>query len=273
MFGTYLTNVRETNPLVHCITNFVTVNDCANIVLACGGSPTMAHHEDETAEITSGCKSLVLNMGNVQDVQAMINAGIAANRLSHPVILDPVGVGASTLRKNVFKELSSSFQISVIRGNASEIKSLATGAATASGVDAAKEDRITEESVGSFITMAKGLAATLGCVISISGQLDIVASADKAYVISNGCADMSRITGTGCMLTSMIGAFCGANPDHMLEATAAAVTVMGVAGDIAKEKTEAASGGTMTFRLHMIDAVSLMDADTLEKRGRCAEWK
>lgn len=267
-----LNNVRIKEPLVHCITNFVTVNDCANVVLACGGSPTMAHNEKETAEITSGCSSLVLNMGTVDNLDAMINAGKKSNELSHPIVLDPVAVGASSFRKNAFDELQKNMHFSVIRGNASEIKFIATGVGSVSGVDAAKEDRISEKSASYFADMAKKLAEKLDCVISISGEIDIVASKDKAYLIKNGCAIMSRITGTGCMLTSMIGAFCGANPENILDATAAAVITMGVSGDLAYEKTLKCNGGTMTFKMHMIDQISLMDEETLKERGRYEEF-
>ena len=138
----FLNNVRINEPLVHCITNFVTVNDCANVVLACGGSPTMANNEKETSEITAGCSSLVLNMGTVDSINAMINAGRKSNELSHPVILDPVAVGASSFRQNAFRELKDNIHFSVIRGNASEIKFIATGTGSVSGVDDAKEDKI-----------------------------------------------------------------------------------------------------------------------------------
>lgn len=268
----YLNNVRMNTPLVHCITNFVTVNDCANVVLACGGSPTMAHNEKEATEITAGCSSLVLNIGTLDSIEAMINAGRKSNELSHPVILDPVAVGASSFRKDAFTELQKNIHFSVIRGNASEIKFIATGVGSVSGVDAAKGDRISEESVSSFANMAKKLAEKLDCIISISGEIDIVASKDKAYLIKNGCAIMSRITGTGCMLTSMIGAFCGANPDNILEATAAAVMTMGISGELAYEETLKSHGGTMTFKMHLIDEISLMTEDTLKERERYEEF-
>lgn len=255
---TYFDNISKKAPLVHCITNFVTVNDCANIVLACGGSPTMAHHEDETAEITSGCQALVLNMGNVSDAQAMINAGSISNELKHPIILDPVGVGASQLRRDIFKKLSDNMKFSVIRGNATEIKYLATGCGAVAGVDAAIEDRIDESSKESFAQMAMKLAKIFNCVVAISGELDIVASADKAFIVKNGCSIMSKITGTGCMLTAMIGAFAGANRKNILESTLAAVITMGVCGEIAEEKIQKSDGETMTFRLHMLDAVSML---------------
>lgn len=266
-----LNNVRTKEPLVQCITNFVTVNDCANVVLASGGSPTMAHDENEVSEIATGCSSLVLNMGTLEHIESMINAGRKSNELSHPVILDPVAVGASSFRQSTFDKLKNNIHFSVIRGNASEIKFIATGACNVSGVDAAKEDRISEKSAPYFADMAKKLAEKLDCVIAISGEIDIVASKDKAYLIKNGCALMSRITGTGCMLTSMIGAFCGANPDNILDATAAAVMTMGISGELAYEKTTKCHGGTMTFKMHMIDEISLMTEETLKERARYEE--
>lgn len=269
MFESIFENMLEFTPIVHCITNFVTVNDCANIILAGGGSPTMAHHEDEVEEITQNSQSLVLNMGNVLDVTPMILAGKVSNELKHPVVLDPVGIGASKLRNEVFRSLSENIQFSVIRGNISEIKAIANEKGISKeksmtkGVDADNSDKVTENNLKETIEMAKRLSEALGSVIAISGAIDIVADEEKAYLIRNGHPIMVKVTGTGCMSTALIGAFCGGNPNNILEATAAAVTAMGVSGEIAFEKIKEFKGGTMMFRMFLMDSISKMTSEIL----------
>ena len=300
-------NLKQVEPTVHCITNFVTVNDCANMVLAAYGKPTMAHHPGEVEEITSRCQALVLNMGTLHDVDSMLLAGKRSAALGHPVILDPVGVGGSTLRKETFLTLYENISLSVIRGNRSEIKAVealvsgnrsenrtvearAAGRVAVSkerehstpggvsadkgefsapvGVDADAGDAITEENVRNTARLICRTAKRTGSIIAVSGAIDIVAGEDAAFLIRNGHPIMTRVTGTGCMLTALIGTFCGANPDHVFEATAAAVAAMGVAGERAWKKTEEAGGGTMTFRMHLIDEISLMIPEILEQQAR-----
>jgi len=265
MFEKIFENLTIIKPVVHCITNFVTVNDCANIILACGGSPTMAHHKDEVEEITSNSKSLVLNMGTLFDVDSMIAAGKKSNELNNPVIIDPVGMGASTLRNNTFEKLEGNICFSVVRGNISEIKHIATGEGSTSGVDANELDMITENNVADIAVMAKSLSSELNCVIAISGPIDIVADRNKAYIIRNGHPIMAKITGSGCMSTALIGAFCGANPGNILDATAAAVASIGVCGELAQKKMEKTEGGTMTFRMYLIDYISNMTSEMVNK--------
>ncbi len=267
-----LGKVRQKAPLVHCITNFVTVNDCANIILAAGGSPTMSRHPEEVCEITAGCSALVLNMGTVSDPEAMQLAGRRANELAHPVILDPVGVGASALRRSFFAKLTTEVHPDVIRGNASEIRYIGTGSGDqAGGIDAALEDRITEGNLSSWAAMAHGLSERMGSVICISGATDLIAGEGRVFAFPGGCALMSRITGSGCMLTALMGAFLGAAPTDRLAACVCAQSVMNAAGEIALAKTEAAGGGTMTFRMHLIDAVSLMTEELWDEYARITE--
>lgn len=269
MFESIFENMLNKKPIVHCITNFVTVNDCANIILAGGGSPTMAHHKDEVEEITQNSQSLVLNMGNVLDVIPMILAGKKSNELGHPVILDPVGIGASKLRSEIFKELCKNIQFSVIRGNISEIKAIANMVgltkkkSVTKGVDADDIDKVTENNLKETVVMAKRLSEKLKSIIAISGAIDIVADKEKAYIIRNGNPIMAKITGTGCMSTSLIGAFCGGNPDNILEAAAAAVAAMGISGDIAFEKMKSFEGATMIFRMFLIDSIGNMSCEIL----------
>ncbi len=266
MFEAILENVRAKTPLVHCITNYVTVNDCANILLACGASPIMADDCGEAEEITSICGALDLNIGtlNQRTITSMLMAGKKANELSHPVVLDPVGAGASTLRTNTAAQLLENIRFSVIRGNISEIKAIAQGSGTTKGVDADVNDAVTEESLGKAVSFAKELSKRTGAVIAITGAIDIVADAKKAYAIRNGDSLMSKITGTGCMLTAIIAGFSGANPENILDATAAAVSAMGLCGEIARErllKTE--GGGTSTYRTYLIDAMSNLNTEIL----------
>jgi hydroxyethylthiazole kinase len=263
MFEAIFENMLKNKPIVHCITNFVTVNDCANIILAGGGSPTMAHHQGEVEQITQNSQSLVLNMGNVHEVDAMILAGKMSNELGHPVVIDPVGIGASDLRNERFVELSQNMKFSVIRGNISEIKAIANGTGMTKGVDADESDKVTEDNLKQVVQMAKNLSEKLGSVISISGAIDIVADKEKAYIIRNGKPIMAKITGTGCMSTALIGAFCGGNPDNILEASAAAVATMGVSGDMAFEKMKKFEGGTMMFRMFLIDIISNMTSELI----------
>ncbi len=272
MFESILTQVRNKVPLVHFITNYVTVNDCANVMLACGGSPIMADDIAEVEDITSICNALVLNIGtlNQRTIQSMIKAGQKANALSHPVVLDPVGAGASSLRTETTFRLLKEINFSVIRGNSSEMKTVDAGSGTTKGVDADISDLITEDTLADSVIFAKSLARKTGSIIAITGAIDIVSDANTTYIISNGHPIMSKITGTGCMLTGMIAAYCAANPDCMLEATAAAVCVMGLSGELAYQKMTKHQSGTGSFRTYLIDAISQMDASLL-KEGQKVE--
>lgn len=295
-------SVAAGRPIVHCITNFVTVNDCANIILAAGGSPTMSRHPAEVQEITSGCSALVLNMGTISDVEAMILAGKKANELGHPVILDPVGAGASAFRRDTLKTLLNEVHFTAIRGNATEIRYLYDGSGLEKGgVDAALSDSITRDNLTNWGALAQRLAKRLDTVICISGAIDIAADSASAYAFPGGSPLMSRITGSGCMLTALMGAFLGGwfeengrkasgsdnsqNGTQIRQASAtgsqsslqmltpfdyviAAQAEMNAAGEIAAAKTEQAGGGTMTFRMHLIDAVSLMTGGLLNEYAK-----
>ena len=228
-------NNNTVAPVVHNISNIVTANDCANITLACGGSPTMARHPEEVEEITSVCNAFVINMGNIEEplVEAMIRAGLKNNAINHPVILDPVGAGAAKKRNEVLFELIDKIKFSVIRGNISEIKFLATKNSSAKGVDADENDKINDKNINEVIAFTKKLSAKTGAVIAISGETDIISDNNKTYIIKNGHSLMSKVTGTGCMLSSVLGVFCAANPKNILEACAVAVAAYGYAGELA----------------------------------------
>ena len=266
MFSKILSNVREKCPLIHNITNYVTVNDVANILLACGGSPIMSDDEGEVEEITAICGGLNINIGtlNKNTIPSMFLAGKKANELGHKVLLDPVGAGASALRTNTALDLLKKVKFDVIRGNISEIKTLAVGSGTTKGVDADVSDAVTEENLDKSIAFAKAFAAKTGAVIAITGAIDLVCDSEKCYVIRNGRAEMGKITGTGCQLSGMTAAFITANPDNILEATAAAVCAMGLAGQLAWEKMQDGDGNS-TYRNRIIDAIYNMSGKELEE--------
>ena len=269
MLGNCLENVRRTTPLVHNITNYVTVNDVANALLACGGSPIMSDEPRDVEDITSICGGLNINIGtlNTRSIEAMFIAGARANELCHTVLLDPVGAGASALRTNTALEIMEKIKPAVIRGNISEIKTLALGSGTTKGVDADAADTVTEENLEQMVAFAKGFAAKTGAVVAITGAIDLVADAEKCYVIRNGRPEMSRITGTGCQLSVIATAYAVANPDNKTEAVAAAVCVMGLAGEIGFAAMQAGEGNS-SLRNRIIDAICNMDAKTLNKGAK-----
>lgn len=270
MFAEVFQQVAKATPLVHCITNYVTVNDVANMILACGGSPIMADDAAEVEEITRLCNALVLNIGtlNTRTVASMIRAGKQANALGRPVILDPVGAGASSLRTETTAQLLQEVRFSVIRGNISEIKTVASGSGTTQGVDADPGDVVTEQSLPQAVAFIKELSRRTGAVVAITGAIDLVAEQHRCYVIRNGHPMMSRITGSGCMLTGVMGAFCGANPGDVLAAAAAAVTAMGLCGELAWQRVQQAGGGTGSLRAFLLDAMSTLTADLLERGAK-----
>ena len=238
MLGEYLDEVRKKAPLVHNITNYVTVNDVANILLACGGSPIMSDEPADVEDITSICGGLNINIGtlNKRSIKGMKKAGRRAQELGHVILLDPVGAGASKLRTETATSLLEEIKFAVIRGNISEIKTLALGVGTTKGVDADVADKVTEENLDETISFAKAFAEKTGAVVAITGAVDVVADSRKAYCIRNGSPMTSSVTGTGCQLSAMTAAFVAANTDRPLEATAAAVSAMGYASEIARDR-------------------------------------
>ena len=270
MFKECLTNVRITSPLVHNITNYVTVNDVANIILACGASPIMSDEPDDVSEITSICNGLNINIGtlNHRSIEALFIAGKKANELGHVVLLDPVGAGASSLRTNTAINLLKEIKFDVIRGNISEVKALALGSASTKGVDADVSDTVTNENLDKSIAFAKEFAKSTGAIIAITGAIDIVCDDKKCYIIRNGRKEMSRITGTGCQLSGIMTAFLCANIDNKLEAAAAALCTMGLAGEIGYSHMQPYEGNS-SYRNHIIDAVYNMTGEELEKNSKC----
>ncbi|WP_312942256.1 hydroxyethylthiazole kinase [Oscillibacter sp.] len=264
-----LENLRRQAPLIHNITNYVTVNDCANILLACGASPIMADDLEEAEEITSICGGLNINIGtlNQRTIPAMLAAGKRANALGHPVVLDPVGAGASKLRTETALKLLEEVRFSVIRGNISEIKALVQGNGTTKGVDADVADRVTEENLPQAAAFAKAFSQKTGAVVAITGAIDLVADEHTAYCIRNGHPDMSKITGTGCQLSAMTAAYVTANPGHTLDAVKAAVCAMGLCGETARRRMTELDGNS-SYRNYIIDAIYNLTPEALEEGAR-----
>lgn len=274
MFEKLFENVRRKAPLIHCITNYVTVNDCANMLLACGASPIMADDCGEAAEITAACQGLTVNIGtlNCRTIPSMEAAGRRANELGHPVVLDPVGAGASGLRRETALKLMKEIRFAVIRGNMSEIRTLAGAGGAARGVDADAADKVTEENLAEAAAFAREFAGRSGAVVVITGAVDIAADKDRAYCIRNGHPMMSAVTGTGCQLSALTAAFAAANPDMLLESAAAAACAMGLCGEIGYGRMGAMDGNA-SYRNYIIDAMYRLTPRQLEEGADCMMWE
>lgn len=268
MLGTAIENVRKQKPLIHNITNYVTVNDVANVLLACGASPIMADEPEDAAEITAICSGLNINIGtlNKRTIEAMFAAGQRAQDLGHILVLDPVGAGASTLRTETALKLMQELKFDVIRGNMSEIKTLALGSGTTRGVDADVADAVTEQNLTAAVSFVKDFARQADCIVAVTGAIDLVSDGEACYVICNGRPEMGQVTGTGCQLSGIMAAFTAAHPDK-LEAAAAAVAAMGLAGELAWSRMEDGDGNS-TYRNRIIDAIYNMDGETLERGAK-----
>lgn len=269
MFGEMLDNVRIRKPLIHCITNHVTANDCANILLACGASPIMGDDMNEAEEITALCSGLSISLGtlNRSIIPSMLSSGKKANELLKPIVFDPVGVGASKLRADTARQIMNGVKLSVIRGNISEIKFLASGFWGISGVDADISDTVTNSNLDTSVDFIKNFSEKTGAVIAVTGEIDIVADSEKAFVIYNGHPMMSRVTGTGCQLSALTAALAGANPDNILQAAAASVCAMGLCGEKAFERLTLLDGNA-SYRSYIIDAVYNLSAKELERGAK-----
>lgn len=269
MLGDCLNNVRNSCPLVHNITNYVTVNDVANVLLACGGSPIMSDEPEDVADITSICGGLNINIGtlNERSIKGMFVAGKKASELGHVILLDPVGAGASSLRTNTAVDLIKEVKFSIIRGNISEIKTLALGSGTTKGVDADVADKVTDDNLDSAVDFVKDFARRSGTVVAITGAIDLVSDGETCYVIRNGRPEMGKITGTGCQLSGMMTAFAVANKDNLCEAASAAVCTMGLAGEIAWSNMVDGDGNS-TYRNRIIDAIYNMTPDILNRGAK-----
>ena len=269
MFAPLLQNLRDRRPLIHAITNYVTANDCANLLLACGASPIMADEPEEAPEITARAAGLVLNLGTLHrtTIPALLACGRTANARGIPVVLDPVGVGASRFRRDIALRLLREVRFTVIRGNLSEMETLARGQSGAPGVDST--DRVTPDNLDACCALVRDFARRTGAVVAMSGAVDLVSDGDKVFCIRNGHPMMGLVTGTGCQLSCLAGAFAAANPGQPLEAAAAAVCAMGLCGEIAHARLGPLDGSG-SLRTYLLDAVCRLTPDQLEKGARYA---
>ena len=260
-----LIKIKKEKPLIHHITNYVTANDCANVVLALGGTPVMADDPNEVEEMVSLASALVLNMGTINErkVESFILAGKKANELGIPIVLDPVGVGATKFRKEAAKRILKEIKISVLRGNMSEIKNIYGIEGITRGVDS------TENTLDGGREIALALAQRLNCVVAITGAVDIISDGLKVYCITNGHEMLCSITGTGCMSSSLIGLCCGVQVEHLYGAIMG-VIIMGIAGEKAYEALNN-EDGMGSFKVNLMNAISRFSAEDIKKRGKIHE--
>lgn len=241
--------IGEQKPIVHCITNIVTAADCANMLLAIGASPTMAHHKEETAEVTEGTAALVCNLGATEDFEAMLLAGKRAAELGHPIVIDPVGIGGSTYRRMFCMELVQQVSPACIRGNYSEIRALIENHRTITGVDVAPGECADWEKL---LIKMKAFAAEHSIILIASGEKDIITDGRESFVGADGDPMMTRITGSGCMSSAVLGAFLSVQPDIL--GAVAAVRFMGKIGEQAAAETREKKKGLQTFHDLFLDA-------------------
>ena len=264
-----LKDIKEKNALTHCITNSVTINDCANAVLAIGGSPFMAEDAEELEEVVTIADVLVINIGKLskEQINSMKVSCETANRTNTPIILDPVGVGVTKLRNKTTLDLIENYNIAAIRGNISEIKAIAKLIGVidennaAKGVDVNVDDIITEENLKANGDLISQVASKLDTVILASGPIDILSDGETTIAIDNGDDMMPLITGSGCMLSSIVGSCIGGcNP---LEGTLVAILAMNIAGEKARAKVDERNEGTGSFRAYLIDYLYKTNAESL----------
>jgi hydroxyethylthiazole kinase len=252
-----LQKVREVNPLVHNITNVVVTNFTANGLLALGASPVMAYAAEEVGDMAKIASSVVLNIGtlNAQTVDSMLIAGKAANEHKVPVIFDPVGAGATRYRTESAQKIMKEIKVSIIRGNAAEIANVVGEEWEIKGVDAG-------ETKGNIIDLAITSAQQMNCVVVITGKEDVVSDGSTTYVVANGHPIMTKVTGTGCLLTSVIGAFAGVEKD-LLRASVAALTYYGIAAEKAAKTT--VDRGPGSFQVEFLNQLSLVSCEDINQ--------
>jgi len=251
-----LAEIRKEAPLIHNITNFVVMNSSANILLAIGASPVMAHCRAEMEEMTALAGALVLNIGTIQEdwLESMICAARTANSIGIPVILDPVGAGATRLRTEAVHQIMDQCSISVLRGNCSEIFSLGSADIKTKGVYSSLAFS------AQMVTAARQMAIEKKCIIAISGEEDCITNGIKTYRVKNGQTLMTRVTGSGCGLSAVTAAFCAVAKDRLIEATAAAFGFYGLCGDLAIKISDKPG----SFQVAFIDALYATGADEIK---------
>ena len=282
----WMEKTRALRPRVHCMTNYVTAQNVANVILAAGGSPIMATGLYEAEDVEAACSSLVINIGTLDErvIPAMAKAGAEAVRLSHPVIFDPVGVGASRFRREAALQILRGVPVTLIRGNGSEIRTVLEAlrgqkggqkSAEPCGIDAREEDTAGRDNAGKKAAIAEELAGLCGCIVVQTGETDIVTDSRRTYYIRNGHPWMAKTTGSGCMLDGFLGAVLGTaagaakggSPDY-LGAAAWAVCAFGACGELAYSQCEARSDGIGSFPMRLIDAAGFLTDQTVRERAQ-----
>ncbi len=253
-----LEQVRSKSPLIHNITNYVVMNNTANALLAIGASPVMAHAKDEVAEMAGIASALVINIGTLDAawVDSMIIAGKTASAKNTPVILDPVGVGATSYRTKVCKQIINECKPTIIRGNASEIMALCNSNVKTKGVDST-------DSSETALDTAKLLAQQTNAIVVISGQTDYITDGTNVETVNNGNPMMARVTGMGCTASAMVATFAAIN-NNPFKAGIHAMTVMGIAGEIAVSKSK----GNGSLQVNFLDELYNLSAETIQKTIR-----
>lgn len=271
MLAPILNAVRTQRPRIHSITNTVSAPLSANGLIAIGAAPIMAEDLEEVAQITTGCDGLCLNLGtpNPRKLQAMVEAGITANALGHPVVFDPVAVGGSDLRLNGAKRILKTVRCTVIRGNLTEMKTLAHGQRDAMGVDAGMGDAINDQTLAGVVVFAQDFAAELGTILAISGAMDVVTDGTTTYIIRNGHPMLSAVSGSGCLLSAITAAYLSANPDQPLLAVVASLCTMGYCG----EQAAITCHGNGSFAVDLLDELSNVTGETLELGAKYALYQ
>jgi hydroxyethylthiazole kinase len=260
--GASLRAIRERKPLVHQITNYVVMNETANATLALGALPVMAHAPQEVEEMVGLAGALVLNIGTLSDhwIEAMLAAGRAANERGVPVVLDPVGAGATEYRTDTARRILDAVDVAVVRGNAGEIATLVGVEAEVRGVESIAAG-------GEPAELAREASRALGCVAAVTGPVDHVSDGERVLAVANGHELLGTVTGTGCMSTAITGCFLAVRGEAPLEAAAEAFATFGVAGEDAAEGAK----GPGSFHVALYDALYGLDPDTLDARARISE--
>lgn len=256
-------SVKLKKPLIHYITNPISINDCANMILAVGAKPIMAEHPLEVSEITAVSKSLGVNLGNITDtrMKSMLISGKTAYENKISQVIDLVGVGCSKLRLDYARKFISECHPNVIKGNMSEIKAIYGIKSSAKGIDVGACDIITEQNFHKNIEIIKTLSMGTGAVVAATGVVDIISNGTYTYVIKNGCEMLSMITGTGCMLTGLIASYISSG--SILEGTVLAIALMGICGELSQHVK-----GTGSFRTELIDNMFNISDDMITKKIR-----
>lgn len=254
--------VRINKPLIHCITNHITINDCANVVLSAYGKPIMAEHYKEVSEITASSNALAVNIGNITDnrMESIMISGKIAYEKKIPSIIDVVGVSCSSLRLNFAMDFIGKCKPSVIKGNMSEIKAIFGLDTKSKGIDVNDEDITTEDNISNNIYVVKNLSRKINSVVVATGAIDIISNGDETYIIENGCMELSKITGTGCMLNVLIATYMSSN--DILNSAILGTVTMGICGELSSK----ISKGTASFKIGLLDNISIItDNDIVER--------